>query len=79
VICFVLLPPAFVTVKVTVYTPTLTYWWVAFWVVAFGEASPKFHCQDVPASPSDVSLNCMVSGTFPDVVLAVKLAIGAMG
>jgi hypothetical protein len=49
-------PEALVTVKVTVFVPTLANVWLGFWAVLVAP-SPKF--QDQAAGlPADVSVNC---------------------
>ncbi len=70
----VLLPPALVAVRLTVYVPAVVYWCEGFWS-ADEPVSPKFHAHEVGLL-AEVSVNVTVSGAVPDVGVPVKLATG---
>jgi hypothetical protein len=66
------LPVAFLTVKVTVYAPAVEYLCDGFLRVAV-PPSPKFQSHEV-GELVDVSVNVTVSGIVPDVGEAMKSA-----
>jgi hypothetical protein len=72
------LPTAFFTVKVIVYVPASLNVWETFLVVARALLSPKFQDQEVGVLVL-VSVNVMGLVVVPDVVDAVKDAIGSTG
>ena len=73
----VLLPTAFLTIKLTVYFPTLLYLCTGFWSVEM-LLLPKFQDQEVD-DPVLLSVNFTVSGAFPVVGDAEKFATGSAG
>jgi hypothetical protein len=74
----VLLPFAFVTVKLTVYFPTLLYVCTGFLVGEFCVPSPKLQFHDAGV-PELVSVNVTVNCALPVILLAVNAAAGGLG
>src|SRR5665647_1030314 len=74
VIAFELLPPAFVTTRVTVYFFAVVNLWDTLAVVAV-PPSPKVHFLE-DTVPVLLSVKVTVNGCGPDVLLAVKAATG---
>src|SRR5438105_1165138 len=71
-------PPLPFTVSVTVYPPALLYVCDGLCVELCDEPSPKSQSRLVML-PLDRSVNCTAKGAWPEVVLAVKSAVGAGG
>jgi hypothetical protein len=68
-------PELLVTVKVTVFDPTVVKVWLGFWAVDVNP-SPKFHCQEV-GDPVDVSVNCTACPVTGEAALKVNEAASA--
>jgi hypothetical protein len=72
-------PSLFETDSLTLYEPAVVYWKLGFWAVE--STVPSFwksHAQLVGVLV-DWSVNCTVSGTSPDVGVALKAATGGAG
>ena len=74
-IVLVLLPLAFLTVKLTVYFPALLYVCTGFLAVEY-VPSPKLHFHEV-GDPVLLSVNVTFNGAFPEVGDAENAATGA--
>jgi len=72
----VLLPPAFVAVRVTVYVPAVEYVCTGLWTVDV-LPSPNDQAHEVGAFVEE-STNCTLSGTVPFVTLETNDATGTV-
>jgi hypothetical protein len=72
----VLLPAAFLAVRLTVYFPALLYVWSRFCCVEV-LPSPKTHLHEV-GDPVLLSVKVTFNGTFPEVGVAEKAAAGGL-